>query len=177
MISFITGNKNKFAEAEAILGLPLVQQPLDLEEIQGSLEEIAKHKCILAAELTNGPVLVEDSALEFTAWGTLPGPYIKWFYNSLGNEGLCTALKGFQDHSATSVCTYAYSRGPGSEPILFQGRVKGTIVSPRGKNGFAFDPIFEVDGQTYAEMEPDVKNALSERYLALMEFKRWITKV
>jgi len=48
--------------------------------------------------------------------------YSKWFLESLGHEGLNKMLVGFEDKSAQAVCTFAYSEGPGHEPIIFQGR-------------------------------------------------------
>ena len=52
-LHFITGNKNKLAEAQAILGdvIPLRSHTLDLTEIQGSIEEVSKDKCRRAAEV------------------------------------------------------------------------------------------------------------------------------
>ena len=49
---FITGNKNKLAEVQSIIGsvIPLKNQSLDLVEIQGSIEEISKDKCRRAGE-------------------------------------------------------------------------------------------------------------------------------
>lgn len=96
-----------------------------------------------------GPVLVEDTALSFKALNGLPGPYMsvisssksnipitcfcprsyvliysfsKWFMESIGHDGLNNLLAGFDDKSAEAICTFAYSEGPGCEPILFQGR-------------------------------------------------------
>jgi len=56
---------------------------------------------------------------------------------------------------------------------LFEGVVPGTIVSPRGDGGFGFDPIFEHDGQTFAEMSTEEKNAISHRGRALAKFAEW----
>lgn len=52
-LNFITGNRNKLAEVQAILGdtIPLKSQSLNLPEIQGSIEEIALDKCRRAAEI------------------------------------------------------------------------------------------------------------------------------
>jgi len=60
-------------------------------------------------------------------------------------------LVGFEDKSATAICTFAYSAGPGSEPILFEGKTEGKIVPARGPKNFGWDPIFEVGetGRTY----------------------------
>ena len=46
----------------------------------------------------------------------------KWFLQALGIENMHKMLAGFEDKSAQAVCTFAYCEGPGSEPILFQGR-------------------------------------------------------
>ncbi|MEF8979907.1 MAG: non-canonical purine NTP pyrophosphatase [Haloarculaceae archaeon] len=56
---------------------------------------------------------------------------------------------------------------------LFEGVVPGTIVAPRGDGGFGFDPIFEYDGQTFAEMDTEAKNAISHRGRALAKFGEW----
>ena len=44
----------------------------------------------------DGPVIVEDTSLCFNALNGLPGPYVKWFYEAVGNEGLVKILDGFE---------------------------------------------------------------------------------
>jgi XTP/dITP diphosphohydrolase len=56
---------------------------------------------------------------------------------------------------------------------LFTGRVPGTLVAPRGDGGFGYDPIFEHDGRTLAEMDTEAKNAVSHRGRALAKFAEW----
>ncbi|WP_283401676.1 non-canonical purine NTP pyrophosphatase [Halorubrum sp. DM2] len=56
---------------------------------------------------------------------------------------------------------------------LFEGYVPGRIVAPRGDGGFGYDPIFEHDGETFAEMNTDRKNAVSHRGRALEKFAEW----
>lgn len=56
---------------------------------------------------------------------------------------------------------------------LFEGTVPGTIVAPRGDGGFGYDPIFEYDGRTFAEMDTEEKNAISHRGRALAKFADW----
>ena len=56
---------------------------------------------------------------------------------------------------------------------LFAGAVPGTIVEPRGDGGFGYDPIFEHDGETFAEMNAAEKNAISHRGRALAKFAEW----
>ena len=62
----------------------------------------------------------------------------------------------------------------GDLPVkLFTGSVPGRIVEPRGDGGFGYDPIFEHDGATFAEMSPEEKNAVSHRGRALASFGEW----
>jgi XTP/dITP diphosphohydrolase len=59
---------------------------------------------------------------------------------------------------------------------LFEGAVPGRIVEPRGDGGFGYDPIFEHDGTTFAEMGPEEKNAVSHRGRALAKFADWFAE-
>jgi len=62
----------------------------------------------------------------------------------------------------------------GEVPVkLFEGAVPGEIVAPRGEGGFGYDPIFEHDGKTFAEMDAGEKNAVSHRGRALAKFAEW----
>ena len=59
---------------------------------------------------------------------------------------------------------------------LFYGSVRGRLVEPRGDEGFGYDPIFEHDGRTLAEMSPAEKNAVSHRGRALAKFAEWFAE-
>lgn len=84
-------------------------------------------------------------------------------------------LAGFENKSATAVCTFAYSPGGNGDVILFQGKTEGNIVTPRGPRDFGWDPCFEPNGfdKTYAELPKDVKNSISHRYKALDMLKEY----
>ncbi|KAJ3205169.1 nucleoside triphosphate pyrophosphohydrolase ham1 [Entophlyctis luteolus] len=180
-ITFVTGNANKLAEVQAILAatapaLSIVSRSLDVPELQGATtQEVTRSKCQSAAELVQGPVLVEDTALCFNALNGLPGPYIKWFLSSVGHEGLNRMLDGFDDRGADAVCTFAYTAGPGEDVRLFEGRTPGRIVAARGPSIFGWDPVFEPVGfsQTYAEMDKSVKNEISHRARALAKVREF----
>ena len=60
-------------------------------------------------------------------------------------------LAGFDTKDAWALCTFAYSAGPGTEPILFEGRTEGQIVPARGGAHFGWDAVFEAEntGKTY----------------------------
>jgi len=174
-VNFITGNANKLREVQAILEpqIKVLSQAIDLEEVQGSIEVVTKSKCRKAAETVRGPVLIEDTSLCFNALRGLPGPYIKWFLADLGHEGLNNILAAYADKSAEAVCTFGFSEGPGFEPVLFQGRCPGRIVPARGPSNFGWDPIFEFEGKTFAEMDKDSKNKISHRARALSKLQLW----
>ena len=57
---------------------------------------------------------------------------------------------------------------------LFEGVVPGRIVAPRGEGGFGFDPVFEHDGRTFAELSTVEKNTISHRGRALAKFAEWL---
>ncbi|KAI9230766.1 MAG: inosine triphosphate pyrophosphatase-like protein [Piptocephalis tieghemiana] len=179
-LTFVTGNAKKLEEVSSILQgtVNIVSHKLDLTEIQGTAEEVAKDKCRRAAEVLNGPCIVEDTGLIFNAMGHLPGPYIKWFMEALSHDGLNRMLVGFEDKSATATCTFALSNGPGTEPILFQGRTLGEIVQARGPTDFGWDAVFQPKGydQTYAEMPKVLKNSISHRSKALAMLTQYLKK-
>ncbi|KAL6307040.1 inosine triphosphate pyrophosphatase-like protein [Sparassis latifolia] len=176
---FVTGNANKLKEVRAILGASHIEidsKDLDIPEVQGTTREVAIAKCRAAAEQLGGPCITEDTALCFEALHGLPGPYIKHFMKELGHDGLNTLLMGFPTTAAWALCTFAYSSGPGSEPILFEGRTNGHIVPARGAKTFGWDPIFEPEGtsQTYGEMSAETKNKISHRYRALEKLQAYL---
>lgn len=151
----------------------IISKKVDLPEYQGEIDEISVEKCKAAANIVNGPVVIEDTCLCFNAMNGLPGPYIKWFLDKLGADGLYTMLNGWEDKTAQAVCTFAYTDGPNEPVILFQGRTFGTIVNPKGPRDFGWDPCFQPEGynQTYAEMPKDLKNQISHRHRALEQLK------
>lgn len=169
---FITGSKNKFEEIKAVI--PHAEQlERDLTEIQ----EIDAHK-IIAAKLFEARThhgntfMVEDTSLYFDAMNGLPGPLIKWFMKTIGNEGLYKLAQAFGNFGAQAktVIGYVDERG---KIEFFEGSVRGTIVEPRGKSDFGWDPIFMPEGQqkTFAEMSAEEKNEVSHRGIAIRKLK------
>lgn len=185
-ITFVTGNVNKLNEVVAILAkdspdskvgkFTITNESLDLEEVQGTIEDVTIHKAKAAAKAINGPVLVEDTCLGFEAMNNLPGPYVKWFLKSVGLTGLVDMLYKFENKSANAICTFGYCEGPDAEVKLFQGVTKGKIVDSRGPTNFGWDSIFEPESfdQTYAELDKEVKNSISHRFKALDQVKGYL---
>lgn len=171
MIFFITGNKNKYEEVKAILG-SVEQLDIDLPEIQSlSSQEIIEHKLNSAFQHHNGEFIVEDNSLILSGMNGMPGPLIKWYLKSIGNEGLVKLAKVFGNKAeAKVVFGYAKNRDNVS---YFEGVITGTIVTPRGDKGFGWDPIFQPDGynKTFGEMDFEEKNQFSMRRIALEKLK------
>ena len=162
-ITFVTGNEKKLIEAQSIFDsecdIPFCLEPLgglDLDELQSDEpEKIAAAKCRLAARVVGGPVMVDDTSLCFAALGGMPGPYIKWFMNTAGCDGLVRMLDGFDDRRAWAQCCIAFSPGPGAEPCVYTGKTYGHIAPTVGASssaskwqsagGFGWDAIFVPD--------------------------------
>jgi inosine triphosphate pyrophosphatase len=68
------------------------------------------------------------------------------FLDKTGHTGLNNLLAAYPDKSAYSQCVFGYVAGPGQEPVIFDGRCAGQIVSARGPTDFGWDPIFQPDG-------------------------------
>ncbi|MBC7764152.1 non-canonical purine NTP pyrophosphatase [Microbacteriaceae bacterium] len=164
MITFITGNPKKLAELEKILPqtLDITHQKLDLDEIQSlDLHEIITHKLRQAYDAIKQPIMVEDISAELESLNGLPGPFIKFFHQKLGETALYQI--GADNDHVTITCTMGYYDG--TREIIVDGVMEGTIVAPRGEALFGFDPIIQPDGytQTLAELGPDIKNQISHR--------------
>ncbi|AET38650.1 nucleoside triphosphate pyrophosphohydrolase HAM1 Ecym_3147 [Eremothecium cymbalariae DBVPG len=182
-IIFVTSNKAKLAEVQALLNsesmrFTISNEPLDLLEIQGSdLEVIALEKCKEAVK-NLGPdkkVFIEDTALSFDEFDGLPGAYIKWFLN-MGLPKIVSMLAGTDNKAATGITTVVFYDGEGMYHT-FQGRCDGRIVDARGSTKFGWDPIFEPNNGnnlTYAEMDSKTKNAISHRSKAFKAFKEFL---
>lgn len=172
-IIFITGNQDKANWTRRYIHVPMTHKKLDLAEIQSlDAKEIVEHKVKEAYKVLGQPVLVEDTSLTFHALGKLPGPFIKWFLQEIGCEGLCEIITK-SDRSATATVTFGLYDGKLLH--FFEGRITGTIAkSPRGKNGFGWDSIFIPDGQskTHAEMTDEEIDAVSIRRFALEKMKK-----
>lgn len=172
-ITFITGNEKKSKYLSEFFHMEVNHLKLELPEIQSlDLREVVEDKVRRAYEVVKAPVLVEDVSLKFSALGELPGPLIKWFLESLGNEKICVMLDKLENREATAEVKYAYCDESGVE--IFSGLVRGSIgESPRGGEGFGFDSIFIPDGQdkTWAEMTSQEKHDTAMRKEPLEKLK------
>ena len=175
-----TSNLHKLEEFRAIFSdLPLrlvslsdIQLAIDVEETGITFAENAELKARKYAQMSNILTLADDSGLEIDALGGAPGVQSARY---LGSETsyqerfrvILEQLKGLplDQRSARFRCVIALAEPSGHTRIV-EGVVEGVIAgSPRGTNGFGYDPIFLVPelGKTFAELEPEHKNRISHR--------------
>jgi XTP/dITP diphosphohydrolase len=203
MLTYVTTNPGKVREAVDYLGDDVAQLDFDYAEIQSAdLGPIAARGAREAYRHADGPVLVDDAGLFVDALEGFPGPYSSYVEETVGIDRVQSLVTAEDDHRAAFRCVLAYCDGDGFEaspdPIdradrteaaatgpgdgdssaelpvkLFEGVVRGRIVAPRGDGGFGYDPIFEHNGKTMAEMTTEEKNAVSHRGRALAKFAEW----
>ena len=181
-------NRHKVAELQKLLtealGDVIELKSLDDVGLTGEIEEngstFAENALIKAeaAAKSGYPGLGDDSGLVVPALDMAPGIYSARYAGEHGNDAANNALllknlEGQKDRAAAFVCALAMAFPDGSAPIRATGAVEGEILlSPRGENGFGYDPLFWYDpmGKTLAEMTAEDKNAVSHRGAAVRQF-------
>lgn len=177
-----THNAGKLREISALLA-PYGIEPVSAgslglpepEETGTSFAENALLKAHASAQGAGMVALADDSGLCVDALGGAPGVYTAdwaetpngrdWLLAMTKVEDRLNALGPDVDRSAAFVCTLAIA-WPDGESALFEGRVAGDLVwPPRGALGFGYDPVFVPEGhsQSFAELDPAVKHAISHR--------------
>jgi len=175
-ITFITGNEGKAKQLSQYLGVNVSNQKVDLTEIQSlSLAEIISEKAKEAYKIVGSPVVVDDVSLVIHALGNLPGPFIKFFIEEMGNEGICKLVSGFENRLAKAEVCIGYYDGENLE--ICMGEIEGEIsLVPKGSNGFGWDEIFIPKGyiQTRSEMSEKDYDATNPRKFALEKLKQYL---
>jgi XTP/dITP diphosphohydrolase len=145
------------------------------DETGDSFAANARLKALAAAKAAGLPAIADDSGLEVKALGGEPGIFSARWGGAEKDFGLAMerveealAASGATDRRANFICALALAQPDGGVATTV-GKVFGSLVwPPRGSKGFGYDPIFVPDGyeQTFGEMDPDQKNALSHRMRA-----------
>jgi len=149
------------------------------EETGTSFAENAALKARAAAGASGLAALADDSGLSVAALGGAPGIYsARWagpkkdFAFAMARLG--RELEQVADRSAKFVCVLALAV-PSGAVELFEGEVHGHLeFPPRGRNGFGYDPIFVANGmtETFGELTPEAKHAISHRANAFARFAK-----
>ena len=173
---YVTKNQKKVEELTKIIGdtlkakdVQLSNVTFDVEATKGKVEEVAISKAKSAVAKAAGPVLVEAVELSFEALPEVSGSKLK-------NEEILAKLEPFENKNAKATSVFVYFKSADSQPQVFVGETKGKIVEPRGSGGLGWDPIFLPDGydKTYAELDIETKNKISQRKLALDKFVEYV---
>jgi len=180
-----SGNAGKLREIARILA------PLDIQAVPQSEFNVPDcpephitfvENCLAKARHASAhsglPALADDSGICAEALGGAPGVFSARYAgepksDQRNNEKLIAALANQANRRAHYTCVMVYVRHPDDpEPVIAEGRWHGEIIdTPRGENGFGYDPYFLVPqfGKTGAELDEDTKNAISHRGQALRE--------
>jgi XTP/dITP diphosphohydrolase len=178
-----SNNAGKLKEINAILA------PLAIEVLAQSVFDVAEAaephvtfvenaiaKARHASLHTKLPALADDSGICVAALGGAPGVYSARYAgepksDTRNNAKLIAELRGKSDRSAYYYCVMVLLRhADDPQPVIAEGVWHGTVSeTPRGDNGFGYDPYFVLPelGQTAAELDPASKNRLSHRGRAL----------
>ena len=156
---------------------------IDIEEPEETETTFAGNAALKArwvADRCGHMALADDSGLSVAALDGAPGVYsARWagpqkdFPAAMARVEAELRARNASDLSAKFVSVLALAL-PHEPPRLFTGEVYGHLAfPPRGTNGFGYDPIFVAEGmtQTFGELDPAVKHAMSHRARAFEALK------
>lgn len=187
-IVLATQNQGKVRElAELLDGMPVqVLSLADFPQVPDVIEdgvtfaENALKKAMAASQATGLPALADDSGLAVDFLDGAPGVHSARFAgpqrsDADNNAKLLELLENVPESRRTArfCCVIAIAR-PDGAAITASGACEGIIgFTPKGENGFGYDPLFYVPeyGQTFSELNPAVKNQISHRARALQQAK------
>ena len=178
-----SNNAGKLAEFSSLLaplGMELRKQSelgiSEAEEPHATFVENALAKARHVAQLSGLPALADDSGICVPALSGAPGVLSARFAgepksDARNNQKLIQDLSALEDKSAYYYCVLVYLRhAQDPQPVIAEGRWDGKIIAtPRGANGFGYDPHFWIPSlnKTAAELSAEEKNQLSHRGQAL----------
>lgn len=172
---------NELLEAERIKVIPQGDLGVtEAEETGLTFVENAILKARNAARQGGLAAIADDSGIEVDALQGAPGIYSARFAGAGASDAdnlqkLLDELQAVPDAQRTArfQCLMVYMRHAADPtPKIFQGTWEGRILlTPRGTNGFGYDPVFYVPEQdcASAELTPEVKNRLSHRGQAVAQ--------
>jgi len=173
-----TTNRHKFIEIEQILaGLPITLVPLDKqteikapEETGLTFADNAKLKATYYSSNSRFLTVADDSGLEIDALDGEPGVLSARFNGESYPEKFEEIYRQLRERNVTGssarfVCSIALAE---YKHVIFKTTrtIEGRItLTPRGQNGFGYDPIFfyPPHTKTLAELSPKSKAAVSHR--------------
>lgn len=185
-ICFVSSHNSKFEEIKTIfkdlkLDIELEQYKHGIDEIQNQdMKKIVEDKLIKAFQKIGHPVIVEHTGLFLNDLNGYPGGLTRTFWDSLGAEKISDLFsKNTNKNSGKLIAKSMIGYCDGKKIELFEGEIEGSVVNPRGENGFNWDCIFQVShlNKTFAEMTSQDKNKVSMRRKAVEKLVVYLNEV
>ncbi|MSS16994.1 RdgB/HAM1 family non-canonical purine NTP pyrophosphatase [Sodaliphilus pleomorphus] len=189
-IVFATNNEHKLQELREIVGhkfniLSLAQIGChdDIPETASTIEGNAEMKARYVKQHYGYDCFSDDTGLEIDALGGEPGVYSARYagpgHDSEANiDKVLAKLQGVPPERRTARFRTAVALLQGQQLHIFEGKVEGHILTERhGTGGFGYDSIFapvEGRGLTFAQMQPQEKNAISHRGRAVARLVQFL---
>ena len=185
---FATSNQNKVLEIQKILPKKFNIKSLkdlnyfeDVPENENTIEGNAIFKAKYIYEKFNINVFADDTGLEVEALNGEPGVHSARYAGKTRNsekniKKLLKNLKNIKNRNARFKTVIALIID--NKLHIFSGIVEGYILdSPKGNNGFGYDPIFCPNGfdKSFAELTLKEKNLISHRSLAMKKLIDFIS--
>jgi XTP/dITP diphosphohydrolase len=184
---FASNNEHKIKEIKSLLGNSFTLLSLhdinireDIPEEEPLIEGNALSKARFVHNASGLDVFADDTGLEISALGGLPGVHSARFAgenkdSSANIEKVLALLDNEENRKARFRTVIALILD--KKEYLFEGTVEGTIIhQKRGSEGFGYDPIFVPDGKTctFAEMKLEEKNTISHRSRAFEKLRQFL---
>jgi XTP/dITP diphosphohydrolase len=192
LIVLATSNTNKVKEFKAMLAdFPVEIKSLadfgplpPVVEDGATFDENAYKKAHHVAKVLGIPAIADDSGLSVTALNGEPGVYSARYAGEGATdqqnwEKLLKKMDGVKDRAAFFTCVLSIAV-PSGPALTYEATCDGTILeSPRGENGFGYDPVFYYEPlkKTFAELSMEEKNRVSHRGKVFKEVKTEFDKI
>ena len=171
------GKIKEFRELLSEFPLEVTHQPdgIEVKETGSSFKENARLKALAVSKLSEDWILSDDSGLSVESLNGEPGVHSARYAETDVKriKKLLENLEPFINRKATFTSALCLAC-KGTVLIQVEGRCEGVITrNPRGKEGFGYDPIFEVInlGKTYAEIGIEQKKIYGHRGIAFKLLK------
>jgi XTP/dITP diphosphohydrolase len=193
-----SANPDKAKEIVAVLStamaVELVPRPADVPDVVEDGETLLDNARLKAQALvaaTGVAAVADDTGLDVEALGGAPGVYSARYAGEDASYAdnvakLLHELATLDDGGGARRAwfrTVALVAFPDGSEVWCEGVLEGSIATtPRGDNGFGYDPVFVPareeggDGRTFAEMASTDKDTLSHRGRAFRSLARELSR-
>ncbi|WP_462280441.1 RdgB/HAM1 family non-canonical purine NTP pyrophosphatase [Salinivirga cyanobacteriivorans] len=186
-VIFATHNKHKSKEIKKLASDVVLIRNLsdigfetEIPETGTTLKANALEKCQFVKKSVSSPVFADDTGFEVDALNGAPGVYSARYAgepksDKANLQKLLREIQGKADRRARFKTVICFLKD--DEPLFFEGVVEGKVIdTPKGAEGFGYDPVFIPDGykQTFAEMDLELKNKISHRGKAFEKFVKYL---